>query len=273
VVDGNVAGFGAMNTISRRQLLRRGGLASLAVLLPAEAFSACDSPTALGSHAATSSTEPAGSGTQRWLVFSAHEGDVVTEAAARLIPGPTDDPAEAGHPGAREAGVTRYIDTMLGALSLSPARIFAGGPFSNRSGSPVDDMATFIGLSPGEAHGWAVRLAGYRSAYRKGVRALDRLTGGDFATADNARRDAALAEDPDGFMTLLFSHAIEGMYSPPEYGGNHGLVGWKEISFPGDVQPRGFTDAEVTDSDGPDPYQPTGAAAKLITLIHVSSGK
>ncbi|MGO9559174.1 MAG: gluconate 2-dehydrogenase subunit 3 family protein [Acidimicrobiales bacterium] len=253
-----------MTVISRRQVLQRGGIATLGLLLPAELFSACDQIRA---------EKSPGRRTPDWLAFDDHEAAVVVEATARLIPGPEDEPSEAGHPGAREAGVVRYIDTMLGALSLSPAKVFAGGPFSDRAGSKVDDMATFIGLSTSEGYGWKVRLAGYRAAYSKGVVALDGLAGGDFLKASKAERDAALAKDPDGFMTLMFGHAIEGMYSVPEYGGNHDLVGWKDISFPGDVQPRGYTDSEVTDSDGPDRYTPDGVAVTLLALIHESSGK
>ena len=55
------------------------------------------------------------------------------------------------------------------------------------------------------------------------------------------------------FTALLFEHTIEGLYAAPEYGGNRGLVGWKDISFPGDIQPRGYTSDEVERSDGPDP--------------------
>jgi hypothetical protein len=36
------------------------------------------------------------------------------------------------------------------------------------------------------------------------------------------------------------------MYAAPEYGGNRGLVGWEYIGYLGDVQPRGYTDAEVS---------------------------
>src|SRR5215831_10538469 len=49
--------------------------------------------------------------------FSDHQAAVIEDATARIAPGPEDDPAEAGHPGAREAGVTGYIDKMLGARS------------------------------------------------------------------------------------------------------------------------------------------------------------
>ena len=36
------------------------------------------------------------------------------------------------------------------------------------------------------------------------------------------------------------------MYGAPEYLGNRDLVGWRNIGFAGDVQPRGYTDAEVS---------------------------
>jgi hypothetical protein len=208
-----------------------------------------------------------------FLVFDAAQAAVIEDATARLIPGPLDDPEEAGHPGAREANVVRYIDIMLGALSVSPQAIFAGGPFSNRSGGTTDDMAKFIGLGPAEADAWRSRLSGYQAAYRRGIAALDGLTAGDFTAASNPEKDAALVKDPDGFVTLLFGHAIEGMYSCPEYGGNAGLVGWKDIDFPGDVQPRGYTAAEVSRSDGPDPYVPDPTGEKLLALIRISNDK
>ena len=37
------------------------------------------------------------------------------------------------------------------------------------------------------------------------------------------------------------------MYGAPEYGGNREGVGWQAIDFEGDVQPRGWTDAEVSE--------------------------
>jgi hypothetical protein len=199
--------------------------------------------------------------------LSSREASVVEAAAARLIPGPSDDPAEMGHPGAREAKVVRYIDTLLGALGPARARVFAGGPFSRRHGG-ADSFRDFVALDPVEKAAWTARLSELTEKYRSGVQVLDARAGGDFVKATPADQDAILAQDPDGFMTMLMQHAIEGMYSAPEYGGNARLVGWREIKFPGDTQPRGYRDREVSRSDGPDPYEPDAvvdAAIKLIT--------
>lgn len=264
-----------MDSLSRRSVLQGTGLAALAALLPPELLAGCSRApsSAPTTSSARATTLTARDHRQRYLVFDDHQAAVVVEATARLIPGPLDEASEVGHPGAREADVVRYIDTMIGALTLSPQAIFAGGPFSNRAGWPTDDMAHFIGLGPAEATAWRSRTKAWRASYARGIRALDVAVGGDFASATAQRKDAALVKDPGGFTTLLFGHAIEAMYSPPEYGGNAGLVGWKDIKFPGDVQPRGYTPSQVTDSDGPDPYVPDPLAAKLLALIALSDEK
>ena len=48
------------------------------------------------------------------------------------------------------------------------------------------------------------------------------------------------------FLELIHEHACEGMYGAPEYLGNRNMVGWQYIDFAGDVQPRGYTDEEVS---------------------------
>jgi Gluconate 2-dehydrogenase subunit 3 len=198
--------------------------------------------------------------------FTEHEAAVVEAATARIAPGPEDDPAEAGHPGAREADVTRYIDTMLGALD--DQNIFAGGPWSNRHTSGPDLMAQFTPLDPVARIAWRKRIIGWQGQYTKGISKLDQLAGGDFTTASHAKQDKILASrSVSAFTSLLFEHTIEGLYASPEYGGNKNLVGWKEIGFPGDVEPRGYSDAEVERSDGHDPVDNTGIVADVIKLL------
>ncbi|HET6875825.1 MAG TPA: gluconate 2-dehydrogenase subunit 3 family protein [Acidimicrobiales bacterium] len=241
------------------------GLVPAAVL--AELASGCSSPARKGA-------------------FDDHQFKVVREATARLIPGPEDDPAEAGHPGAREAGVANYISTLLGAMDHHPPVIFAGGPFSNRASSLTDEMADFLAPNPALLANWARRLKGLQTAYAEGIGALDRLAQGkgakDFLHLDKARMDSVLTANPKvpslptgyvGFTDLLFEHAIEGMYSVPEYGGNHLQAGWEDIGFPGDVQPRGYTDEDVSSPLDTVPYTPTDAVAKVLGLLTSTAPK
>jgi Gluconate 2-dehydrogenase subunit 3 len=198
--------------------------------------------------------------------FTAHQAAVVEAATARIAPGPHDDPAEAGHPGAREAGVTGYIDTMLAALQ--DGKVFAGGPWSNRHTSGPDLMARFVPLDPVAKIAWRKRLTAWQAQYTQGLRDLDKLAGGDLTTASQKSQDKILAAPSvSEFTSLLFGHTIEGLYASPEYGGNRGLAGWKEIGFPGDIQPRGYTADEVERSDGHDPVGTTGIVGDVVKLL------
>ena len=83
-----------------------------------------------------------------------------------------------------------------------------------------------------------------------------------------AQQDQILATPSVGeFTSLLFEHTIEGLYASPEYGGNKNLAGWKEIGFPGDIQPRGYSATEVERSDGHDPVDSTGIVADVLKLL------
>ena len=180
--------------------------------------------------------------------FSDDEYRIVEAACARLIP--TDD-----DPGALEAGVVDYIDGYLGAFTFDPPRIWAGGPFSGRHGgaagfdqflpvSPLDELAwrTRIEGSLGRPEReWNGPVVGLQERYREGLVAL----GADFADLGPDEQTERLKANPR-FTALMYDHACEGMYGAPEYGGNRDLVGWRYIDFEGDVQPRGYTDAEVS---------------------------
>ena len=218
----------------------------------------------------------AASAAESWQFFTEHEAIVVREATARLIPGPTDDPTELGHPGAREAGVVGYIDILLAAFlnsNVTPP-IHAGGPFSNRPDPTLpDDMATFVPLTRMQAKAWSQRVNELQQTYHAGVVLLDNLAGGDFAGASGPEQDGVLMqEEAAAFRDVLFTHAIEGTYSVPEYGGNAGLVGWQEIRFAGDRQPVGWSDDKVSQSDGPDPAVVEGVVQSVVQLLGATSG-
>ena len=181
--------------------------------------------------------------------LQANERQILEAAADRLVP-PTDD----GHPGASALGVADYIDGLLNAFSVDPPRIWAGGPYSGRAGG-AGTFGKFMALSPLEALAWRTRIegsrgiaerermgpvVGWQTQYRMGLLAL----GPDFPDALPDEQDARLDADPE-FRDVLYQHVVEGAYAAPEYLGNRDLRGWQAIEFPGDVQPRGYTDAEV----------------------------
>jgi hypothetical protein len=174
---------------------------------------------------------------------------VVEAACERLIP-PVGD-----HLGARAMDVTAYIDALLGAFLVDPPRIWAGGPFSGRYGGDAS-FGRFLPLSRLEELAWRTRIegsqgiaererngpvGGWQQEYRDGIAAL----GPDFPQLAPDEQDARLDAAPE-FKHLVYEHACEGAYGAPEYGGNRDLAGWRAIQFPGDVQPRGYTDEEVS---------------------------
>jgi len=176
------------------------------------------------------------------------ERRTLAAAADRLVPPLAD------HPGAAALGVVDYIDGLLDAFGVDPPRIWAGGPYSGRAGGEAG-FGRFLELSPLETLAWRTRIegslgirererlgpvVGWQTRYRDGLAAL----GADFAEQTPEVQDSRLATDED-FRALVYEQVVEGAYAAPEYQGNRDLRGWTAIGFPGDVQPRGFTDAEV----------------------------
>ncbi len=184
----------------------------------------------------------------RWLTED--EYGVLTAMCERLIP--ADET-----PGATDAGVVDYIDGLLGAFSFDPPRIWAGGPSSGRFGG-TPGFATFHPLTALDELAWRTRIegslgrperefngavVGLQEQYRSGLAML----GPDFAHCEGEEQDRRLHAHSD-FTELVYGHACEGMYGAPEYGGNRDGVGWSNIGFAGDVQPRGWTDREVSEA-------------------------
>src|SRR5205085_2723470 len=96
-------------------------------------------------------------------------------------------------------------------------------------------------------------VRGLQEIYREDLAHLDERAGGDFAALPGPAQDAILSDQSDDAVQELVSVAlaqtIDAVYGAPEYGGNRHLVGWRPIGWRGDVQPRGYTDREVTDLD------------------------
>lgn len=233
--------------VSRRRLLGAASLLPLAAFVPDLIAEAKAAPASV-----------------KYRFFTTHQAAVIDAATRRLVPGPEDDPLEAGHPGAHEANVVRYIDTMLGIFTFDPPRIFTGGPWSNRKAPGENYMADFTPPDVAQAKSWRQRIDDLQSQYSKGIKLLDSQASGDFTKAIQLQQDGILASSKSkAFTAVLFEHTIEGMYSNPEYGGNQNLVGWNEIGYPGDSQPVGYNADEMSQIDY-NIVDPTGIVSLLL---------
>ncbi len=173
---------------------------------------------------------------------------ILDAACARIVP--ADD-----EPDAAQAGAADYIDGLLGAFLVDPPRIWAGGPFSGRFGDEPS-FAAFHRLTAHDELAWRTRIegsmgipererlgpvVGLQQQYAEGLAAL----GEDFPALPAEQQDERL-KSAGPFVKLLYEHVCEGLYAAPEYGGNRDLAGWRSVGYLGDVQPRGFTDDEVS---------------------------
>ena len=199
-----------------------------------------------------------------------------------FIPGKPDD---ADH-GAVAAGCAEAIDALLGAFRVSPPRIFAGAPFSDRAGSPVNHFEKFLPLDKYETRGWRLRIegsrgrrglefngrvTGWQEVYREGLKALNEASGDRrFADLPPQERQFILRQNEDGpigdLVDIAFPHTYEFMYGAPEYGGNRSLISWRYTDWHGDVHPRGFTREQVEQPD-PDSNQITAADLALLKQL------
>ena len=144
---------------------------------------------------------------------------------ARLIP------SDEFGAGARDAGVTDFIDSQLAGFYGRGERWYMRGPFAD-------------GL---ETQGYQSEHAPAQ-LYRAAIEALDAhcegTEGSVFAELPEDQQDAILKRIEDGeleldgvsataFFNLVLENAIEGFFSDPIYGGNRDMAGWKLVGFPG----------------------------------------
>jgi gluconate 2-dehydrogenase gamma chain len=153
------------------------------------------------------------------------EARFLDAAVARLIP------ADELGPGAKEAGVTVYIDRQLVSFWGTHGRNYRMGPW--RDGTPQQGFQSR--LTPQEIYRAGIRETNLHTAKRYG-KAFEFLP---VEQQDEVLR--ALEEDEvplDSlrsrlFFNLLLRNTMEGFFGDPMYGGNRDKVGWRLIGFPG----------------------------------------
>jgi len=146
-------------------------------------------------------------------------------AVERLIP--TD---ELG-PGARDAGVTGYIDRQLTSTWGMHGRNYRSGPWVE--GTPQQGFQSR--LTPQEIYrcGIAETEAHCKRQYGKVFRMLSAEQQDEVLHA--LEKDAVdLPSLPSKlFFSLLWRNTEEGFFSDPAYGGNRDKAGWRLLGFPG----------------------------------------
>jgi gluconate 2-dehydrogenase gamma chain len=182
--------------LSRRELLKRVGIAGAAatvpaVLLPSRAL------------AAQSASAPQAGPVPREALetLTAAEAEIVEAITARLIP------TDAAGPGATEARAARYIDRALGGALASSREAYRSGL------SAVDAYA--------------------RTS--KGARFVDLPDRDQDAVLKDMEDNVATGFTPNAaaFFNLVRAHTIQGTFCDPFYGGNANFVGWDLIGYPG----------------------------------------
>jgi gluconate 2-dehydrogenase gamma chain len=159
--------------------------------------------------------------TAKYMYFTAAEVAFVDAAVARLIP------ADELGPGAKEAGVTYFIDQQLFGGWGTMAKMYRQGP--HPEGTPQQGYQS--PLTPQEI-------------YRAAIREINHLLGRPFEKLSAKEQDEVLKNMEEGklalesvpsrfFFNLLLDNTIEGFFCDPIYGGNRDKVGWKLVGFPG----------------------------------------
>ena len=145
--------------------------------------------------------------------------------AARLIP------ADELGPGAKEAGVTFFIDGQLAGAWGAGEQLYRQGPFEQ--GTP--EQGYQLSFTPAEMfrHGLAGLDAAARKAQGKAFVDLS-LDAQDAWLTRLQGGDVDMSPLPSGlFFQALLEGVIEGFFADPMYGGNRDMVGWKLVGFPG----------------------------------------
>ena len=193
--------------VSRRELLKRAGLAGAALTIPAAALpgEAPHKGVPYDGHKGVpfedrDAAQPAAR-REPLENLTAAESDLLEAICARIVP------TDANGPGAREARAAHYIDRALGG-ALKESR---------------------------EA---------YRAGFAAFDRYCRSSRGAAFTELSERDQDSVLIDVETGaatgfvgssgtFFNMVRTHTLQGTFGDPYYGGNANFAGWDLIGFPG----------------------------------------
>jgi gluconate 2-dehydrogenase gamma chain len=161
-----------------------------------------------------------------YAYFTQPEIAFLDAALSRLIP------ADALGPGAKEAGVTFFIDQQMAGPFGRAETWYMQGPWKDGT----DEQGYQLKLTPAQL-------------YRVGIEGTDdycrrTFNKKNFAQLGAADQDKVLHGLEKGeielsgapakeFFSMLWQNTGEGFFADPIYGGNRDFAGWKLLGFPG----------------------------------------
>jgi gluconate 2-dehydrogenase gamma chain len=186
---------GTSKGVSRRDLLKRAGLAGAALTIPVTAI-----PASIEDQAkpATASAAPRREQVEH---LTATEMDMLEAICARIIP------TDANGPGAREARAAHYIDRALGGALSGSRQAYTAGLAAFDAYCRSSRRAPFIELSTRDQDSVLI----------------DVETGAATGFQGSS----------GGFFAMVRAHTLQGTFGDPYYGGNANFVGWDLIGYPG----------------------------------------
>jgi len=183
--------------VSRRDLLKRAGLAGAALTMPVGPAPAAEQqarPPVPAPPAAAARREPPEN-------LTAAEADMLEAICARIIP------SDANGPGAHEARAAHFIDRGLGGALKESREAYRAGFAAFDRYCRSSRSAAFTALSVRDQDSV---LMDVESGSATG------FSGGSAA-----------------FFNMLRTHTLQGTFGDPYYGGNANFVGWDLIGYPG----------------------------------------
>ena len=184
--------------VSRRDLLKRAGMAGAAFTIPLTPVVPVDLPE----QARPTSAAPVATPRREPIEnLTAAEADLLEAICARIIP------SDANGPGAREARAAHYIDRALGGALKDSREAYRAGFAAFDAYCRSSRRAPFTELSERDQDSVLI----------------DVETGAATGFPGSSGQ----------FFAMVRTHTLQGTFGDPYYGGNANFVGWDLIGYPG----------------------------------------
>ena len=161
-----------------------------------------------------------------WQFLTSPEQEFIDAAVSRLIPNDNLGP------GAKEAGVTVFIDRQLAGPYGKGEHWYMQGPW--KKGEATQGYQSR--MSPAELYRAAIKATDDYCAEKFGSKKFSQLTTDQQDKVLHALEKGEIelkGADAKTFFTIFLQNTTEGFFSDPLYGGNRDMAGWKLLGFPG----------------------------------------